>query len=308
MNEKCRSADWKMAVRITRDASHQTYYTVRFLVDGQLKPCAYQAYAYFRWLDDHLDTQVLAASERLAFISRQKILMEELYHGKKPASITPEENLLVELIQCDTDHNSGLRTYIRSMMKVMAFDASRRGSLISHRELSNYTRLLATAVTEALHYFIGNDTPGPYDGKRYYCAAAAHITHMLRDSAEDVRAGYYNIPANYLQRHSLEPQDIHNTIFRHWVRNRVELARRYFQLGREHLSQVPNLRCRIAGYAYTMRFEQVLDTIESDGFVLRPEYEDLCQPRDMALLSTRALVQALRFRGPDKGLQAGAIQ
>jgi hypothetical protein len=82
------------------------------------------------------------------------------------------------------------------MMGVMAFDARRRGSLISHRELSNYTRLLATAVTEALHYFIGNDTPGPYDGKRYYCAAAAHITHMLRDSMEDVSAGYYNIPAN----------------------------------------------------------------------------------------------------------------
>jgi len=308
MNVNCTFSDWKMAARITWDASHQTYYTVRFLVDRPRKPCAYEAYAYFRWLDDHLDDQVLSASERLAFIGRQKLLLEKLYHGEKPASTTAEENLLVELIQCDTDHNSGLRTYIRSMMEVMAFDARRRGSLISHRQLSNYTRLLATAVTEALHYFIGHDTPDLYDGKRYYCAAAAHITHMLRDSMEDVCAGYINIPSNYLHRHSLEPQDIENTSFRNWVRNRVELARRYFQLGKEHLSQVPNLRCRIAGYAYTTRFEQVLDRIESDGFLLRPDYEDQCGPRDLTLVSTRALIQALRFRQPNKGLQAGAVQ
>ena len=79
-------------------------------------------------------------------------------------------------------------------------------------------------------------------------------------------------------------------------------------MGKEHLSQVSNLRCRLAGYAYTTRFEHVLDTIESDGFVLRPEYEDLCQPRDMALVSTRALIHALHYRGSHKGLQTGAVQ
>ena len=308
MNENCSSSDWKLAARITRDTSHQTYYTVHFLVDNQRKPCAYQAYAYFRWLDDHIDNQEIDQAERLAFIGRQKLLMERLYLGERPSSITPEENLLVELIQFDTDHSSGLQTYIRNMMGVISFDADRRGKWISHRELSNYTRLLATAVTEALHYFIGNDTPGPYDRTRYYCAAAAHITHMLRDSVEDVRAGYYNIPADYLHRHSLEPQDIHNTSYRKWVKSRVELARRYFQAGKEHLSQVKNLRCRLAGYAYTTRFEQVLDTIELDSFALRPEYEDLSKPQDMAMVSTRALIQALRYRGPNKGLKAGPIR
>ena len=34
------------------------------------------------------------------------------------------------------------------------------------------------------------------------------------------------------------------------------------------------LRCKVAGYWYCARFEAVLDTIESDGYRLRAEYEE----------------------------------
>ena len=44
-----------LATSITRAASKQTYYIVRFLVDRDRVPDAYQAYAYFRWVDDYLD-------------------------------------------------------------------------------------------------------------------------------------------------------------------------------------------------------------------------------------------------------------
>jgi hypothetical protein len=48
----------------------------------------------------------------------------------------------------------------------------------------------------------------------------------------------------------------------------------YFQAGQEATAQVRNLRCRLAGYAYTARFKWMLDAIERDGFCLRSEYPE----------------------------------
>jgi hypothetical protein len=62
--------------------------------------------------------------------------------------------------------------------------------------------------------------------------------------------------------------------YRAWVGSRVGLARTYFKAGREYLGQVENLRCRLAGFAYTARFEGVLDLIEQDGFLLRAAYPE----------------------------------
>ena len=86
------------------------------------------------------------------------------------------------------------------MMAVMAFDADRRGRLISQAELNEYTHWLAVAVTEAMHYFIGHDCASPLGPTRYLAVTGAHITHMLRDALEDVEAGYYNLPAELVGR------------------------------------------------------------------------------------------------------------
>ena len=296
MINHCQS-EHSLAAGITRAASQQTYYTVRYLVDGERAPCAFQAYAYFRWVDDCLDREDADRCERLAFIERQKNLMEKLYRGEIPTSPTREESMLVDLVRCDTENSSGLQSYIRNMMAVMSFDAGRRGRMISRQELSGYTRGLATAVTEALHYFIGHHAHAPRNENRYRSAAAAHITHMLRDTVEDVRAGYYNIPENYLESRSIDAQDVESPAYREWVKSRVGLARRYFKAGKDHLAQVASLRCRIAGYAYTARFEKVLDIIEQEGYQLRSNYQDLKSVESGLRMSAWALVQAVRHHG-----------
>lgn len=263
-----------LAVSITRAASKQTYYTVRFLVDRERIPEAYRAYAYFRWVDDYLDREGLEKPEGMAFINRQQQLLDGGYHDKWPGDLSLEERLLMDLVKGDRELNSGLQAYLRHMMAVMAFDAGRRGRLISQYELDQYTHLLATAVTEALHYFIGHNCPPPQNEARYLAATAAHITHMLRDTIEDVAAGYYNIPGEYLYTHQIGPQDVTGQSYRAWVHRRVQLARRYFKAGQGYLAQVPNLRCRLAGYLYMARFETVLDAIEQDGYRLRASYPE----------------------------------
>jgi phytoene/squalene synthetase len=269
-----------LAAAITKAASKQTYYTIRLFVDRERVDDAYRAYGYFRWVDDVLDAEVSIGedtgirSEKITFVNHQKSLLEACYRGEVPDDVCDEEWMLVDLVRHDTEQNSGLKSYLRNMMDVMIFDAHRRGRIISHAELSEYSRMLATAVTEALYYFIGHDNPTPYHDSRYLAVTAAHITHMLRDAIEDVEAGYFNVPREYLQTHGISPEDVESWAYRAWVCQRVELARMYFKAGREYTAKVKSLRCRLAGYAYTARFEWMLHTIERDNYCLRADYPE----------------------------------
>jgi hypothetical protein len=251
-------------------ASKQTY-TIRFLVDRDRILDAYRAYAYFRWVDDWLDQKTTARSERLAFMERQQALVSCCYIGELPNDLTPEEGIFADLIQRNPAQDSGCTPY-SNMMAVMAFDADRRAA-ISHMS-GGILALFVHRRDEALHYFIGHDDPSPQDEAHYLAVTGAHVTHMLRDTFEDVAAGYYNIPHEFLESHKIDPWDLGSDPYREWVKSRVQLARDYFKAGKGYLNQVKNLRCRIAGYAYMARFEGTLDAIEREGYRLRAEYNE----------------------------------
>jgi len=270
--QKGMQSSQELAASIARAASKQTYYTIHYLVDRQRVPDAYRAYAYFRWIDDRVDQVALEKSERVTFMERQKAIMESCYQGQRPDHLTTEEHLLADLILADQEKNSGLRSYIRNMMAVIDFTARRRGRLISRRELSMNSRSLTTAVTEVLLYFIGHGQPSPQNEARYLAATGAHITHLLRDTLEDIQAGYYNIPREYLAAKGIGPQDVESDPYRAWVRERVNLARACFKSGKDYLAQVKNIRCRIAGFAYIARFEVILDAIKRLDYRLAAEY------------------------------------
>jgi phytoene/squalene synthetase len=220
------------------------------------------------------------------------------YRGEQHHDLSAEEVFLTDLVSSDSEPRSGLRTYLDNMMAVMAFDADRRGRLICQAELAAYSNCLATAVTEALHYFIGHDNPPPQSAARYYAATAAHITHMLRDTLEDVEAGYFNIPLEFLQAHAITPHDVSSAPYRTWVQNRINLARAYLSGGRHYLAQVKSLRCRLAGYAYIARFDGVLDAIEREDYRLRAAYPECKRPTTGLRLGWSVLTMALTNRRP----------
>jgi phytoene/squalene synthetase len=285
------------ASAITKAASKQTYYTIRFLVDPERVPDAYRAYGYFRWVDDTIDANSGSGSERRSFFERQESLLEKCYQGEPPRDTNLEEKMLVKLVQHDNEKNSGLQTYLQDMMQVMGFDARRRGKLISQVELSEYTRLLAIAVTEAMHHFIGHDDFAPYDETRYLAVSAAHITHMLRDTFDDVRTGYYNIPCEVLEESHIGPQDIWSDQYCTWVKGRVQLAREYFKVGKGYFARVENPRCRLASFAYMARFEWLLDTIEREGYRLRTQYKErksACTGLQMGWLTLSSIINSRR--------------
>jgi len=291
-------SDPARARSMTKAASSQTYYTIRLLADRPSADNAYRAYAYFRWVDDILDAPGRSKEERLAFLRRQQQIIGRCYAGERPVNLCPEEQLVAGLIASDRDEESGLHTYISQMMIVMAYDAGRKGRLISQLELDVYTLRLSMAVTEALHYFIGRDCASPMGESRYLAVTAAHITHMLRDAIEDTKNGYYNIPRDYLDKHGISPQEVDTVVYREWVKSRVKLARKLFEGGRANLAQVESARCRLAGYAYIARFEWILDAIEKDNYRLRAGYPERKSFR--AALKMGLVVGSQILRSPHK--------
>ena len=257
---------------ITKASSKQTYYTIRLFVDRERVDDAYRAYGYFRWVDDILDASTGSREEKLGFVQRQRHLLEVCYRGESLEGLSPEEEMLVDLVQNDTEAHPGLRSYLNQMMAVMEFDVERRGSIIPQAQLEEYSHTLAVAVTDALFYFIGQENPAPNHPARYHAVMAAHVVHMLRDMYEDIDAGYYNISAEQLQQHGITSEERISPDCREWVCKRIKLARQYFQSGREYISQVKNFRCRFAGFAYAARFEWVVREIERDHFCLREDY------------------------------------
>jgi len=297
----------QLAISITKEASLQTAYTIRFLADRNLMADAYRAYAYFRWVDDWIDNETLKKDDRLAFVDRQNGLILDFSRGFQRKNLTAEEQMLAELIQREEgnpDH-SGLRSYIHNMMAVMTFDAHRRGRLISKGELATYAHTLAVAVTEAMHYFIGHDSYSPNGESRYLAVTGAHITHMLRDTLEDNTAGYFNIPAEYLNANHISPLEVASDPYRDWVRSRVQLARSYFKAGRDNMSRIESVRCRLAGYAYLARFEAVLDSIERDDYLLRADYKECKTLAAGIRMSGSTLFSAFNERSPQA--KSGAL-
>lgn len=267
-----------LARALTRRASAQTYHTIRWLVDRGRVDDAYRAYAYFRWVDDTLDAPGRARPHNLAFLARQQDLLARLQAGEPLHDLTAEERMLADLLRGRGDDHPGLRSYLVHMMAVMAFDAERRGRLIGAEELEAYSAQLATAVMDALTYFIGHEQAYPDGPARTRAVQAAHITHMLRDTLDDLSAGYFNIPRQVLESGRMAAHDLAHPAYREWVRGRVERARRLFAEGRSYIRSMANPRIRLAGRLYCLRFEGVLRRIARQGYLLAPQPRRLARP------------------------------
>ncbi len=264
----------ELARLITRNGSKQTYFTARLMVDKELVDDFLSAYAYFRWVDDVIDIHARSNQERIAFMERQKTIIDGLFNDETFKDLSDEEMIIAELIQHRSPDDEGLGSFIRNMLSIIDFDAHRKGRLIQQNELAWYTERLGISVTDGIQYFIGNGHPYSKTKGRYLAATAAHITHLLRDMLKDIADGFINIPKEYLEANNIRPDDFGTQAYRSWVQERVKLARRFFSEGKRYLDLLDVLRCKIVGYWYCARFEGVLDVIERDDYILREDYNE----------------------------------
>jgi hypothetical protein len=62
------------------------------------------------------------------------------------------------------------------------------------------------------------------------------------------------------------------------------------------LNRVQSRRCRLAGFAYTARFEWLLNTIEHEDYYLRSQYSERKSLRSGLSMSWYALSSMLNLR------------
>jgi len=261
-----------LARAITWRSSKQSYLTAILLADRDLVDDCLRAYAYFRWADDRIDLDISSDDDRLRFLERQAKLVESCYRSERPADLTPEEEMLADLIAHDRGIPEGLQSFIRNFLWVLEFDARRKGRSVRAQDLDAYSAHLAKAVMDGFQYFIGNSHRYPKAPDRTLAVLGAHVTHMLRDMREDLAAGYFNLPAELCPAGALRAEDLDGEFFRAWVRGEVVRARRFLRDGRRYIESLDVLRCKLAGIWYCARFERVLDLIERNGYRLRTDY------------------------------------
>ena len=305
-----------LAHSITWKGSKQSYLTARLLVDRDLVDDCLRGYAYFRWADDVIDLRLDSRERRIAFIARQKMLVERLYRGERPEDLYKEEEMLADLIAHDKGPDTGLGSFIHNFMAVFEFDANRNGRLVSRRELSEYTASLATAVMDGIQYFIGNGTPYPRTYDRSLAVTGAHLVHMLRDTLEDIPAGFVNIPTEDIQRLGIGLEDLDGKPFQTWVQEQSEWAGNCLKEGKRYINSLEVLRCKLAGAWYCARFEWFLEAFRGDGYRIReayPERKSLAAWVEMAGLGFTIMVKHFAGRllrslwhfGPWESMESG---
>ena len=106
----------KLARAITRNGSKQAFFSIQFMVDKHLKDDAHRAYAYFRWVDDTIDETALSNKDRISFVSRQKGIINSLFNNGPLPALTPEEEIIVQLMMSRRGNIKKLKSYIQNMM------------------------------------------------------------------------------------------------------------------------------------------------------------------------------------------------
>lgn len=256
----------------TWDGSKQAFFTAKLIVDKDLRADFARAYSYLRWADDVVDTSSYSREEKASFVDRQADLIERFSRMEHVPGLAPEEEILAGLVARDSHANGGLQSFLRNMIAAIQFDAHRNGRVIDEKELDWYTERVAQSVTDGGEYFIRHSTPDPKGVDRLMAVRACHISHLLRDMMIDIPQGFINIPREYLESNGIGPGDVGADAYRAWVRGRVKLARVYFSAGKRYYDRVDVLRVRLAVRWYCARFEEVLERIERDGFILREGY------------------------------------
>ncbi len=83
--------------------------------------------------------------------------------------------------------------------------------------------------------------------------------------------------------------DFDHPAYQIWVRQRVALARRFFDEGKRYISGVGNRRRPLAGFAYIARFEWMARLIERDDYHLRATYPERKSSRAALWVAWNAL-------------------
>jgi len=273
------------AEQITQKESATLYYLAKLLFNWGTLPIFCLVYAYFRWLDDVLDAPHQSNLTMREIISRQTELLANLYQSRDVSLQNQAEEMLQLAIEYDVAHKNYLQNYIMEMFHALEFDAHRRYQSCSHSLLNEYSKNLGQSYTRVLQAFThAPNTQFLATDNVYQAGIAAHQAHILRDFYNDIALGYYNISAEDMAKWGWSVNDLAEVDLHEWVQEIVTTAYSSFLTGLQGFSQVKNKRFRFLGYAMSIQYIFILETIQCDDYQLRRCYQPSNRDKGRMLL------------------------
>jgi phytoene/squalene synthetase len=262
------------AKRITRKHNIFMFCLGRILLSLKYFPLFCLCYAYFRWLDDKVDSSNISEPEISHLINRQKRIIDSIILGSQEQidDLCASEQMLA-LLLIDKQNSRNLKKSVLEMLSAIEFDAERRHKVINKDALENYSRKVGGAFAEFLVNCISPSLVhvNPIDDIRV-AAYSAHRIHVLRDFYDDLKRGYINISKEELRKLGTQVDSLQEIDLRPWVRDRVQISSQEFQKSLPTISCIKNTKCRILGLFTSARYLVILEKIKFDGYILQKEY------------------------------------
>lgn len=258
------------AAAITRSSNLFTY-VLGLLLPRSRRPYFYVWYAYFRLLDDEVDTH-----EGQPDTAALDLIALERFYARAPevAPENPRSHLLASLVEFDARFLDGaLRRYIRDMILCVEYDRERRSifpaaaTFRAHvaREATSYLGTISVLCT-------GNDTRP----RGVEAGIAGKWIHMLRDFRRDVANGIFNIPSEELNDHHIVPPWTNASWSapetRSWVERQCHRATSEFDVGLADSTHHVSGIYTVIVILLCAKYRTYLRMIYRDGYHLRREY------------------------------------
>lgn len=162
-------------------------------------------FAYVKVIDNVVDVEP-DAEKALAYLSRQRRLLEACYGGAAPAAgeLPAPDRFGHQFFLQDARAGGPLRSCFEEVFAVMEFDVRRRGRVLSHEELDAHLVATGEPGIRFLTTFMAPEVELP----PAYLALASRAylwADSLLDLEEDLADGLINVPAEAIERFQLTP-------------------------------------------------------------------------------------------------------
>lgn len=235
-------------------------------------------YAFCRVVDDLADEPGLADEERRAGLRRWRDLVEGRVEQPRAGLETEFADLLRRRSPCRSD--------LLAILDGMEMDLSPR-TFATTADLRQYCYHVASAVGLVSVHLFGCTDPGARDYAEEL-GYALQWTNILRDLAEDARAGRIFLPLEDLSHFGLTPEDLLSgrpdpDKLRKLFSRGTAVARAHFREALAVFAALPAADRAALRSAELMRriYTRILETMEADGYRV---FETRYRPGKAALL------------------------
>lgn len=224
----------------------------QFIVSLLLGKDFWNAYIYFRWIDDYIDDPNIIISTKKDFLKKQKQKLKKIIQKKK-ITLNYEESCIRKYLINNCDKES--IKYVLNMIDFFEYDLNRINKHIKEKEFIKYSKILSDAYTficirslkkEKVIKKYNNDCKNKNKISLFNLLSSlahfSHIAHIKRDYQKDLKLGFYNYPKNK------KPDEF----FDYLIKKNKNLYKKYFK----YINQTLDLRLKIILFYYNKKFSK----------------------------------------------------